>query len=159
MKASEDNSSKAVKGRRTKAAAVMWQEVPMLSEEEEGNFSPCKLEAPRCEGPPASFITTSYSVSSGVSTFLTDWVRLTAEIMEGCEKTRRVWRHGREKIPSVTTAAREGNTACIWDIRGRTGFTEDVEYLFIVWWKKKNNGWLRIKVNTGKYGQEVEDIS
>ena len=83
MKASEDNPSKAVKG-RTKAAAMVWQEVPMLSEEEEGNFSPYKLEAPRCEGPPTSFITTSYSVSSGVSTFLTDWVRLTAEIMEGC---------------------------------------------------------------------------
>ena len=71
MTASEDNS-KAVKGRRTKAAALPRQEVPVLSEEEEDNFSPHKLEAPWCEGPPASFITTSYSLSSGVSTFLTD---------------------------------------------------------------------------------------
>ena len=70
--ASEDNSSKAVKGRRTKAAALVLQQVPVLSEEEEDNFSPHKLEAPWCEGPPASFITTRYSLSSGVSTFLTD---------------------------------------------------------------------------------------
>lgn len=58
MKASEDNSSKAVKGRRTRAAALVRPEVPVLSEEEEDNFSPPRLEAPWCEGPAASFITT-----------------------------------------------------------------------------------------------------
>lgn len=64
MKASEDNSSKAVKGWRTRAAALVRPDVPMLSEEEEDNFSPAdwKHRGVRDHG-------LLLSLRSGVSTF------------------------------------------------------------------------------------------
>ena len=58
----------------------------------------------------------------------------------------------------MKTAAREGDIADIWDIRG-TGFMEDGKYPIHYKTKEEKNGWLHIKVNTGKYGQEVEDTS